>query len=66
MHRCGTTLFRNILNSHLGIKIVYENAFYKILHEKYGQKGLSIEDIKVFIKDLIKTKRFIEWNLDKY
>lgn len=64
VQRSGTSLFRNILNSHPEIKIAYENAFYKILHEKYGEKGVSIEDIKHFIDDLIKTKRFIEWNLD--
>ena len=31
---------------------------------KNMSEGVSIEDIMHFIDDLIKTKRFIEWNLD--
>lgn len=63
VQRSGTTLLRKILNQHPLIKIGYENAFYKILFEKYCN-GIRNERIPEFLDDLIKTKRFAEWKID--
>lgn len=64
--RSGTTLSRLMLNSHPQITVPPECGFLTWLYPKYGSENFRDRAVlKKFIEDLILTKKFETWRIDK-
>ncbi|MCF6222628.1 MAG: sulfotransferase [Flavobacteriaceae bacterium] len=66
--RSGTSLFRLMLNSHPNVVVPPESGFLQWWYSKYKNWSIrdsqNIEFVKIFIKDILSSKKIEDWKLD--